>query len=363
MLLRTTNSINPNQLKTKIDNGESIFILDVRVSSEYIGWNISGSTNIPLSQLRDNLDSIPKDKEIITICAHGIRSERARQFLASLGYTAKSMQGGMVAWNQVYDFVLVSKKEDLQVLQIRRMGKGCLSYLIINGKEAVAIDPSRDVVVYRDTAKRFNTTLIGAIDTHTHADHVSGGRTVADAVKGFYLSPEGTSNKIKHDLVEPNSEITIGNTVITPIATPGHTPESVTYLLDDLAFTGDTLFVESVGRPDLGQDPKENAAILWQSVHTLLQLPQNTKVIPAHYGQRVAMRKDVPITATIEELQKGINVTQFKKDEFVEWVCKNNNPKPHNFEVIKRINQGLTMVPDEHELLDLEAGSNRCAVN
>ena len=92
------NSISPQQLKEKLAKKEDIFLCDVREPFEYEEENISGSVNIPLGQLSQKLKCIPREKTIITICAHGIRSERARQFLSEHGYTALTLVGGMEAW-------------------------------------------------------------------------------------------------------------------------------------------------------------------------------------------------------------------------------------------------------------------------
>src|SRR3989344_1621509 len=164
-----SNFINPDLLKNKINNKEQIFILDVRNKLEYENWHIKEAVNIPLMQLQQNLNIIPKDKEVITVCAHGVRSEQARQFLILNGYKVKTMFGGMVQWNSVYDITKINtQNEKIEVLQFRRVGKGCLSYMIIDNDKAVLIDPTIDIEVFIKTAKEKNTNIITILDTHTH---------------------------------------------------------------------------------------------------------------------------------------------------------------------------------------------------
>ena len=384
----STSFITPEALKNKIYNNESPFILDVREPFEHENWRIDGSANIPLGTLKENMNVIPKDKEIVTVCLHGIRSERARQMLAGLGYKARTMAGGMVAWNSIYDIVEVpanfsavkvreenkpaaSKAKEksseyshysLHVLQFRRIGKGCLSYMVISGKETAVIDPAFDANVYIEAAKSRGAEIVAVLDTHTHADHVSGGWRLADIMGCNYYSPD---NKIKHEHenIENGATITIGSAVINAVHTPGHTPESVTYILGSLAFTGDTLFVESVGRPDLGQDAKTNGVFLWETLNNVfIALPDSTKILPSHYSKNLLSEKDRAIIASIGELKNNLKALKMSKNEFVDWISKSEMPKPPNFDVIKGINLGHELFADEDEIREIEAGPNRCAV-
>ena len=93
--------IEPEELKRKMKNNENIFLLDVRTPEEFEEYRIAGSINIPINDLEERIDEIPKDKEIITICEHGNRSLRAAYVLNKNGYKALSLTGGMEAWNSI----------------------------------------------------------------------------------------------------------------------------------------------------------------------------------------------------------------------------------------------------------------------
>ncbi len=348
--------ISPQQLKKKLDQDENIFLCDVREPSEYQEWHITGSINIPLSELPQQLTSIPKEKTIITICAHGLRSEKARQFLSQQGYTALTMAGGMVAWNSVYDLALFSISAG-EIIQFRRIGKGCLGYMIISNGKALVIDPTVDISVYTDVAQKKGVMIMGVLDTHTQADHVSGSRRLADAAKAVYYSAD-KSNKFEHQSLRPGDAISCGAVKLQVLSTPGHTAESMTFLAGDAAFTGDTLFVDSVGRPDLGEDLSRNAVSLWESLQSLFQLPDTTLVLPAHYDLKMLVTKNIPIMASLKDLQSRLPQS---KEGFMSFITGDKPPKPANFEVMVSLNRGLEFM-DEEEIRELEAGPNKCAV-
>lgn len=351
-------SISPQQLYEKISSSSDLFICDVRESFEYALWHVFESVNIPLSTLLQRLPEIPKDKIIITICAHGIRSQRAQQFLTKHGYAAMSMAGGMVAWTSVYDLVVIAQPQ-YELLQFRRIGKGCLSYMVISDGEAMVIDPTIDIYIYQEAARQKGTAIVKVLDTHTQADHVSGSRTLADASNAVYYSPD-SSNRLHHQVIVDGETISCGKIQIIPLSTPGHTPESTTFLLDKIAFTGDTLFINGVGRLDLGDDLSHHAALLWESLQKLSRLPDDTLIFPAHYSDLTSIKKNIPLAVPLGEIRQLLPL--HNKEEFIRSLSSQQSPKPVHFETIVEINRGRQSVEKE-EIQELEAGPNRCAAN
>src|SRR5215211_914641 len=186
--IRGKQEIEPEDLKKKIDNDENIFLLDVRTPQEYEAWRISydkyvNPKLIPVDRLFVSdpvlLKEIPKDKEIVTVCAHGNRSLIAADILNQLGYNVKSVKGGMAGWNKVYDAaeIPVPKEAPFKIWQIRRISKGCIGYIISSKKDktATVIDPSNEIYeAFLKTAKDNELQITKLLDTHQHADHVSG---------------------------------------------------------------------------------------------------------------------------------------------------------------------------------------------
>ncbi|HTH23161.1 MAG TPA: rhodanese-like domain-containing protein [Nitrososphaeraceae archaeon] len=407
----TLKQIDPSGLKKKIDNNEDIFILDVRTPQEYELWRLSYDRHrtpklIPVDNLLAQgsrlIKELPRDKEIITICAHGIRSMAAANFLNQLGYNVKSLSGGMAGWNKVYDVaqVPVPSQASFRIWQIRRVSKGCMGYMIssIQDKKAVVIDPSREIYnSFLKVAEDNGLIIVKVIDTHQHADHVSG---VAKLVKNIKLNinPEivayfssfeeysGNENMGLYNIkyVGNGDLIEVGKNVkLRVIHTPGHTKGSMSFFIEPSTsnrdrdepegninpyyyylFTGDTLFIDGIGRPDLRDEAAEFAGILYETYHQKIdKFPPNTLILPAHFNAAsIALKHGIPIYETIESLKKKIMLLSMNKEEFVSLITETVPPKPTNYKTIISINK--KMLPyDEVQIPDLEAGPNSCSIS
>jgi glyoxylase-like metal-dependent hydrolase (beta-lactamase superfamily II) len=395
--------IEPTELKKKIDNHEDIFILDVRTPQEYETWKLSYDNHenpklIPVDRLFLNdsnlLKEIPKDKEIVTVCAHGNRSMMAARLLNQLGYNVKSVRGGMASWNKVYDVaeVVVPKEAPFRIWQIRRISKGCMGYIVSSKEDstAVVMDPSREIYeAFLDVAKENGLKIIKVIDTHQHADHVSGVAKLAKTIssetsteaKAYFSSLEqynSENTEININYIKDGEQIDISKIIsLRAIHTPGHTNGSMSYLINysyetdtdaspqySYLFTGDTLFVDSVGRPDLREEALKYAGLLYETYHQkIVQLPENTVVLPAHFsGSSTSLKHAVPIADTIGSLKKKIKLLSMTEDEFVHYVTDTLPSRPMNYKTIIDINK--RMLPfDDMQMPDLEAGPNSCEVS
>jgi glyoxylase-like metal-dependent hydrolase (beta-lactamase superfamily II)/rhodanese-related sulfurtransferase len=392
--------IEPTELKKKMDNHEDIFILDVRTPQEYESWKLSYDNHenpklIPVDRLflndSDLLKEIPKDKEIVTVCAHGNRSMMAASLLNKLGYNVKSVRGGMAGWNKVYDVaeVVVPKEAPFRIWQIRRISKGCMGYIVSSKEDstAVVMDPSREIYeAFLNVAKENGLKITKVIDTHQHADHVSGVAKLAKTIsseagteaRAYFSSLEeynSENTQININYIKDGEQIAISKkTSLRAIHTPGHTPGSMSYLInhsDDTdvsfqysyLFTGDTLFVDSVGRPDLKEEAKKYAGLLYETYHQkIVQLPEHTVVLPAHFnGGSITLKHAVPIADTIGSLKKKIQILSMTDDEFIHFVTDTMPSRPMNYKTIIDINKRILPF-DEIQMPDLEAGPNSCAV-
>jgi len=206
------------------------------------------------------------------------------------------------------------------------------SYLIGSDGEAAVVDPQRDVDEYIEHAQAHGLTIKYVIETHLHADFVSGHRELAARTGAMIVFGEKAGAAFPHRAVRDGEEITIGNVVLKLIATPGHTPEGICVLVTDpqvsdrpqKVLTGDTLFIGDVGRPDLaggkGYTPQMMAAMLYDSLHEkLLRLPDHVEVYPAHgAGSMCGRNMSNDTTSTIGEQRKfNYALSQMTKDEFV----------------------------------------------
>lgn len=173
---------------------------------------------------------------------------------------------------------------------------GCASYLLGCGTvgTCAVVDPrADDVDSYVAFAEAKKMRIAQVIDTHVHADHRSGGVTLATQIGAAYRLHESADVNVPFTPMQDGEEIALGNTRVRVLHTPGHSPESVSLLVTDrkrgtdpwFVLTGDTLFVGAVGRPDLPGRARENAAQLYTSIHAkLLTLPDDLEIYPGHFS-------------------------------------------------------------------------------
>lgn len=371
--------IDAAKLKEKLDSGEDVFILDVRTQEEYDAWKLSYDKHdktplIPIDRLfmsqKTIAEKVPKDKEVICLCAHGNRSMMAAQMLSSMGYKVKSVRGGMVAWNGVYDAAEVPAQGQVRLWQLRRVSKGCMSYVIAVGNYATVIDSTSDLEssvlkLVQDNGLK----IANVIDTHMHADHVSGLSALvrATGAQGYLGAKEGYElpKGAKVNFVEDGQKIPVGNGVsLTAIHAPGHTDGSMCFALEagrTYLFTGDTLFVNGVGRPDLRDKADEFAGKLYDTYQKILKFADDTIILPAHFDPNsITIKHGEPITDTVGA-KKGVELLSKPKEEFVKFVVSSVPPRPMNYRVIIQINKQL-MPYDQINTSELEAGPNSCGV-
>lgn len=297
------------------------------------------------------------------MCGVGEVSDVATDVLQNMGYEAKTLIDGMSGWSRIH-LVAPVPMETAQLLQVARPGTGCLSYVLISDEEAIVIDPSQYTEKYAQIVDAHDATLTGILETHAHADHISGARTLADAHKvPYYLHPDDAGDLTDLIALEDGQNITNGSVAIEVIHTPGHTAGSVAFDVgDEVLLTGDTLFLDSVGRPDLegGDDTAicARAKTLYESLQRLLDKPDNTLVLPAHDPGS----PEPPTTASLAKVRERNDVLANDREGFIETITANIPETPPNHEQIKRVNVGKeTVAADEAQ--ELELGPNQCAAN
>lgn len=363
MTSATISTITGDELVKHLD-GSDLFLLDVREPDEVAEWQIPEVHNIPLGSLVDRLDEVPRDKDIVVICAKGTRAQQGAEILSTHGIVSRVLEGGMGSWGSTYDQVS-GEFAGATVVQLRRRGKGCLSYVVGAGQRAVVIDPSRDLARYQEVAKERGWTITHVLDTHLHADHLSGARELAAASNAsLWLNPADPFRFDFEPVVDGKSiELAPGvDLVVSSVSVPGHTEGSTMYQLGQHAiFTGDTLFLESVGRPDLADEAEGYAHHLFHSLHErVLPLSDDIMVFPAHFGAGVTVTTGQFVSRRLGELRDSLAPLSLNEDEFVRWAIANVKDRPGNYRQIVGINAGRAE-PDANAP-DLELGPNRCAI-
>ncbi len=354
-----------------MDRGEPVTVLDVRDDDERAEWAVPGSIHVNVYEaLKDNDPEalagveLPEDELIVTVCGAGKTSAIAAEQLRDRGLQAISLEGGMKAWSLAWNTTEVPVEGSrARVVQVRRTGKGCLSYIVESEGKAIVIDAALEPEVYLAIVDDRGWKITGVLETHIHADHLSRSRRLAEQAGEVTLNlPEQDRVSFAFTPVRNKDVVEVGAAKLKALSTPGHTPESTSYLLDDrVLFTGDTLFVAGVGRPDLEASPKEKrsrAQALYHSLLHLLDLPPETLILPGHTSEPVPFDEE-PISGTIAQVREGVEALGASEDEFVESILEHLPPTPSNHNRIVKLNEAGGL--PEEELTELEAGANRCA--
>lgn len=224
---------------------------------------------------------------------------------------------------------------------------GCLahaSYVIASQGEAAVIDPQRDVEIYLELAREKNLKIRHIIETHLHADFVSGHHELAQRTGARIYLGAGSGARFDHVAVRDGDSVKFGDCRVDFLQTPGHTLESICAVMTDLGggsapkavFTGDTLFVGDVGRPDLSPShtPQQLAAMLYDSLHKkLMNLPDATEVFPAHgAGSLCGRQMSTERSSTIGREKKSNYALQARScDEFIHLLTDSLPARPEYF--------------------------------
>ena len=363
-------TISTEGLRELLERGAPVTVLDVRPAAERAEWAIPGSVHV------DAYDALRRGDptalaafhptnggRVLTVCAAGKTSMLVAERLRARGLDAVSLEGGMRAWSLAWNAAeLPCPGSAARIVQLRRTGKGCLSYLIGSNGAAAVIDASLDPPVYQRVADTHGWHIRTVLETHVHADHLSRARALAAATGALLCLPATDRVSFAYAPLNDGDTVRVGSAELRALRTPGHTAESTCYLLDDRAlFTGDTLFLAAVGRPDLEATPDEarrRAHLLHASLQRLVALPLETVVLPTHTSEPVAFDGQ-PIGATLRAVRDRLPLLQGTAETFVRHVLARIPAAPPNHHRIVALNETGTL-PDNPT--ELEAGANRCAV-
>ncbi|TLS35849.1 MBL fold metallo-hydrolase [Pseudalkalibacillus caeni] len=370
-----SDAISVKELTKKIINGDSVFILDVRNTGDFDDWKIEGENveviNQPYFDLLEGIDPVmdklPKDQPIYVVCAKGGSSEFVADQINEEGYeNVYSIEGGMKAWSEHLEPVKIGEVAGGSIYQFVRIGKGCLSYFIESNGEAAMVDVNRMIEQYEDFLNEKDAKITHVFDTHLHADHISGGKKLAEQKNAAYYLPPKDAEEVQfeYEKVRDGDEYKIGETTIKALYSPGHTIGSTSYIVDDkYLLTGDILFIDSIGRPDLAGKAADWVADLRETLYQRYkELTDDLIVLPAHYMTIKEMNDDGSVSAKLGVLYKenhGLNISD--EDEFRKTVSENLPPQPNSYQEIRETNMGKVS-PEEEEQREMEIGPNRCAV-
>lgn len=368
-------SIAPKKIAAKVMNQEKINVLDVRDEEAAQDWKIEGERvhliNIPLEKFKngsqEDWKDLPREEPLYTVCPRGNKSQQAAEILTENGFNnVYSIEGGMAAWSEQLEPVKIGETAGGSIYQFNRLGKGCLSYLIESDGEAAVVDANRMTEIYENFAREKGITIKHVIDTHLHADHISGGRKLAQHTGASYYLPADDAEEVVFDFVTVNDgmKIDIGKTSMEAFYSPGHTIGSTTFIVEGkYALTGDILFIESIGRPDLAGKAKDWAKDLYGTLFERYHhLSEELLVLPGHYSNMGEMNEDGSVAEKLTSLYEKNEGLQVKSESaFLKKVTEGLKDQPNEHEEIRQTNMGRVN-PDPEKVQEMETGPNNCAV-
>lgn len=389
--------ITAKELHDLLNGDDKLFVIDVRNREAFETWKLESRRelvmiNVPYFEIIEEggeddmvdavvsyarqhwVDTLPKDALIVVVCAKEGTSDLVAQGLRRLGYRAVILQGGMGTWGDYYDIRPVVAGEELSIFQINRPARGCLSYMVASDGQAVVIDPLRHSDVYVDLAREQGLDIVRVLDTHGHADHISGGPSLARELNiPYHLHPYDAIHpldvlpaEVVYEPLWDQQQFQFGRATIRGLHVPGHTLGNMVFVVNDgYVFTGDTIFIESIARPDLGGRGETWAPIHYESLTSLLELPEHALILPGHFSAPSEADDEGLYARTLGELKvsnEGLKQLSQGKDGFVRYILSNLPVFPEQYIDIKRVNAGL-LKPDEEEAAELELGRNICALS
>ncbi len=377
-------TVEVGELLPRLDRGDRILLLDVRNDEEYESWKVEPRrpveiVHVPyfdfIEDAGGSIAKVPHDREVVVLCAQGGSSEMIVDMLGEAGIPSKNIKGGMIAYGLYLEPVRVplaaGEAARYELWQVNRRGKGCLSYVIVSGGQAVVVDPSRHVEWYQGFVAERGARIVHVLDTHVHADHVSGGPSLARALAVPYFVAAGEGFELERTAtpLADGETIRLGGArgvsiEVRVLSTPGHTPGSTSFLVDGTCLlTGDTLFVGGVGRPDLGGHVVEWGHALFDSLQRrLADLPGETRVLPAHYGTIAEISAEGLVWGRLGDLRRTVPEMQIRTAaEFVEAVRGAVKDPPKAYAEIIRVNLGAAA--SEEQISEWELGKNQCAAS
>ncbi|MHC0039316.1 MBL fold metallo-hydrolase [Pseudoneobacillus sp. C159] len=373
----TVTAMTSKEVTQKVINKEPLFILDVRNESDFQDWKIEGENfeylNIPYFELLDGveeiLDKLPIDKDILVVCAKEGSSIMVADMVSDEGLNVSYLSGGMKAWSEHLEPIKIGDlKDGGEIYQFVRIGKGCLSYMVVSHGEAVIIDSTRMTDIYLDFANRIRAKITHVFDTHLHADHISGGRVIAEKANATYWLPpkDATEVTFAYQPLEGGNIVKIRKTEISihALYSPGHTIGSTSFVVDEkYLLSGDILFIDSIGRPDLAGLAQDWVGDLRESLYKRYrELSENLIVLPAHFMIMEELNEDGSVSERLGTLfarNHGLNIED--ENEFRKLVTEDLPPQPNAYQEIRETNMGK-INPDTEKQREMEIGPNRCAV-
>ena len=372
-------SYSANDLFEFLTNREEMLILDVRNEEDFERFNVEGPypfemANVPyfdfMEEEEASVAKVSRRQPIKVVCAKEGSAQYVGEILVNHGFNDVGyLTGGIKTWgNMLVPKRLNPLSDEYALYQFIRPGKASCNYGLIYQGEMVIFDPSRNYNFYQSFANSHNAKIVRTFETHLQADYISGSKQIANATGAEIMAHVGdfSNASFQYSEVHDGETFALGDNgpVVKVMHSPGHTPGSTSYIIDDKFFiSGDTIFILSVGRPDLGGKAKEWSAMLYETLTNKVQnLDKNLNVLPGHFMNWTEANDQLIFSEKLENIV-GHNSSIYTLDsleKFTEFILDNMRNSPPVYNEIRKVNTGLLDVDiNEADVMDL--GKNECA--
>jgi len=359
---------------------ETLLLLDVRNDEEFGRFKVEGPypfemINVPYMEFieheEESIAKVPKGKRVRIVCAKEGSAKYVGEILTHNGFDDVAyMLKGIKAWGNLLAPICIDRDNDYEVHQFRRPGKASCSYVLVAGKEMMVFDPAKNIEQYQTFADDRKCAIIKTFETHRQADYISGSPALSRTVGAEIIAPQPDFDGARFDYTPAKDGVTHtfsnGGPTVRVIHTPGHTPGSTSYLIDDrYLVTGDTVFILSIGRPDLGGMVEAWSKMLFSTMtDIILPMDDTILILPGHYMDWKEANDDLAFVAPLGDIKKkNADIYQIKTErDFFDFIKRNMRKQPEEYAKIREINAGLVEVDEEQQdIMDL--GKNECAAS
>jgi glyoxylase-like metal-dependent hydrolase (beta-lactamase superfamily II) len=360
--------------------GEEFLLLDVRVNEEFDRFKVEGPflinmVNVPYVEFveheEESVARVPAAEKVRIVCAKEGSAKYVGEILVNHGFKdVRYLEGGIKTWGNMLAPKLVASDDGYKLYQFIRPGKASCSYGLIANDEMVLFDPSRNIDFYKSFAENNGARIVRSCETHLQADYISGSQQIAADCGAHILGHENDFKEatFKYQKIVDNQVYTfsMGGPGIKALHMPGHTPGSTSYLIDNkYLITGDTVFILSIGRPDLGGKAEEWSKLLYHTLKTkIAELQDELIILPGHYMDWREANSSRIFSDTLGNIKnKNSDIYGIPSEtEFIEFIKDNMRPQPEVYAEVRKVNAGLLEVDAaEQEIMDL--GKNECAAS
>jgi glyoxylase-like metal-dependent hydrolase (beta-lactamase superfamily II) len=372
-------SYTAEELYSWVTGKEDLVYLDVRNAVDFARFRVESPFPLEMYNIsyfdfmeieEECIARLPKGRRIRVICAKEGSARYVAEILDKHGFADVGyLRDGIKSWGNLLVPVLLNPGGEFSLYQFIRPGKASCSYGLVYRDEMMLFDPSRNIRFYLDFAKSRDCRIIKTFETHLQADYIAGSRLIAAATGAEFLANnlDFAHARINYTPLTDGEiqRFSPSGPGVRVLFTPGHTPGSTSFIIDgQFLISGDTVFIHSIGRPDLGGKVDEWSDSLFDTLEKIRGLDKDLIVLPGHYMSWDEANDQLAFAATLAEtMEINRNIHAITDSQsFLAFIKANMRKQPDEYATIRMINANLEEVGDD-KAEELDLGKNECAAS